>query len=379
VAVTGALRLLRVSCRRKPAAGVAVLAAGLLMVACDGGSADGDAVTTTPPATTTPRENGATFYVDPQGDDEGAGTMARPWRTIDRAASELDPGDVVLVRAGTYPGDVNIARSGSGDAPVTVKAFPGERPRLTGRLKVEADHVVVSGFVIEGRTPTNPTDVAVYVSKADDVRIVGNEVTRAGQSGIFVGDGSTRTQIVSNWIHENGRNDFLDHGIYVEHTEGTLIANNLIEANVGYGVQLYPNADESVVTQNTIVRNGRSGVIVGGEDTRSDGNTIVNNIVCFNGEQGIRTFWGGPVGLRNVASNNLVYGNPQGVVVGKGLRVSGTLTDHPGFVDAPRGDYRLQADSPAVDGATVGTTMPSDRDGRRRPQGAAPDLGAFEL
>lgn len=304
--------------------------------------------------------------------------MARPWRTLDRAMAELEPGDVVLVRSGTYPENVTIARSGTESAPVTVKAFPGERPRLTGRLKVEADHVGVSGFVIEGRTATNPADVALYVSGADDVQITSNEVTRAGQSGIFVGDGSSRTRIISNWIHQNGRNDFLDHGIYVENADGTLIANNLISANVGYGIQLYPNADDSVVTQNTIVRNGRSGVIVGGEKTTADGNTIVNNIVSFNGEQGIRTFWGGPVGRGNVASNNLVYGNPEGGVAGKGLKASATLNEHPGFVDGPQGEYRLRSDSPAVDRAEGPNTMPYDFNGHPRPQGEGSDLGAFE-
>lgn len=372
------LRLSQLICSPRSAAGAALLAAaGLLLAACDGGSASVDGPAATEPPVTTPPP-GATYYVAPQGKDGGPGTMARPWRTLDRATRNLDPGDVVLVRSGTYPENVTIARSGTDSAPVAVKAFPGEQPRLTGRLKVEADYVRISGFVLEGRTATNPTDVVLYVSGADDVRITGNEVTRAGQSGIFVGDGSSRTQIVSNWIHENGRNDFLDHGIYVEDASGTLIANNLISGNVGYGIQLYPNADDSLVTQNTIVRNGRSGVIVGGEKTTADGNTIVNNIVSFNGEQGIRTFWGGPVGHGNIASHNLVYGNPEGGVVGKGLKASDTLDEHPGFVNAPQGEYRLRAESPAVDRARGTNTMPYDRDGRRRPKGKAPDLGAFE-
>jgi parallel beta-helix repeat protein len=372
--VTRVLRLSRVTGRR-PAAYVAVLAAGLLATGCGGGSSDGDGATV-PTVGTEPE--GATYYVAPRGDDAAPGSMARPWRTLRRAVRRLEPGDVVRVRSGTYAEDVDITRGGSERAPVRVEAFPGERPRLTGRLKVGADHVRVSGFVIEGRTPANPTDVAVYVSGADDVRIVRNEVTRAGQSGIFVGDGSTRTRIDSNWIHENGRDDLLDHGIYVERAEGTLVANNLIAGNVGYGVQLYPDADDSVVTQNTIVRNGRSGVIVGGTETTSDGNTIVNNIVSFNGEQGIRTFWDGPVGQRNVASTNLVYGNPEGGVVGEGLQASGTLTGHPGFVDAPGGDYRLGADSPAVDAASGASTLAYDHEGRPRPRGGGSDLGAYE-
>jgi parallel beta-helix repeat protein len=361
--------------RRRSVAVAILLVLALVATACSGDSSD----SADPPPTTAPAVDGATYYVDPQGDDEAHGTRSRPWRTLGRAVEELRPGDVVLVRAGTYPENVDVTRGGTGAAPVTVRASPGEEPLLTGRLKIGADHVRVSGLVIEGRTPTNPRDVAVYVSGAVDVQLVRNEIRRAGQSGIFVGDGSSRTQIVSNWIHDNGRNELLDHGIYVEDAADTLIANNVVGANVGYGIQLYPDADDSVVTQNTVVRNGRSGVIVGGEETTSDRNSIENNIVSFNREQGIRTFWGGPVGRGNVAANNLVYGNPEGFVAGQGLAVSGTLTEHPGFVDAPRGDYRLSSDSPAVDAATGTHTMPFDRDGRTRPQGDASDLGAYEL
>jgi parallel beta-helix repeat protein len=376
VGVTCVLRLLHATRRRRSAAVAILLALALVGAACGG---DSNSDPADPPATTAPPADDATSYVDPQGDDEAAGTMAAPWRTLGRAVEELRPGDVVLVRSGTYAENVDIARGGTGAEPVTVRAFPGEQPLLTGRLKVAADHVRVSGLIVEGRTPTNPTDVAVYVSGAVDVQLIRNEIRRAGQSGIFVGDGSSRTQIVSNWIHDNGRNALLDHGIYVENAADTLVANNVVGSNVGYGIQLYPDADDSVVTQNTVVRNGRSGVIVGGEETTSDRNSIENNIVSFNGEQGIRTFWGGPVGRDNVAANNLVYGNPEGIVSGQGLVVSGTLTEHPGFVDAPRGDYRLTNDSPAVDRATGTHTMPFDRDGRRRPRGTASDLGAYEL
>jgi parallel beta-helix repeat protein len=363
--------------RRRSVAAAFLLAVALAAPACGGGSSDENS-TSAPATTTAPDPDGAAYYVDPQGDDEAPGTAAGPWRTLGRAVRDLRPGDTVLLRSGTYAENVDVAHGGTDASPVTIRAAPGERPRLTGRLKVGADHVRVSGLVIEGRTSTNPTDVAVYVSAADDVRLVRNEIRRAGQSGVFVGDGSTRTQIVSNWIHDNGRNDLLDHGIYVEDAADTLIANNVVGANVGYGIQLYPNADDSVVTQNTVVRNGRSGVIVGGEETTSDRNSIENNIVSFNLEQGIRTFWGGPVGQGNAARNNLVYGNPEGVAAGSGLAVSETLTEHPGFVDAPRGDYRLGSDSPAIDRANGDTTMPFDRDGRARPQGAAPDLGAYE-
>ncbi len=44
-----------------------------------------------------------------------------------------------------------------------------------------------------------------------------------------------------------------------------------------------------------------------------------------------------------------------------------------------RPDYRLQRSSPAVDAALPSLAPPEDLDGRARPCGAAPDLGAYEL
>lgn len=58
---------------------------------------------------------------------------------------------------------------------------------------------------------------------------------------------------------------------------------------------------------------------------------------------------------------------------------SGTTVADPQFVDLAGGDLHLEPTSPAVDAATLGTVgSDHDIDGRARPSGAAPDLGAYE-
>lgn len=51
--------------------------------------------------------------------------------------------------------------------------------------------------------------------------------------------------------------------------------------------------------------------------------------------------------------------------------------DAASFADAAADDYHLAAGSPAIDAAT-GTAPATDRDGIERPQGGAPDVGAYE-
>jgi hypothetical protein len=97
-----------------------------------------------------------TYYVDPvHGNDsddglataQGGGTG--PLATVQRAVDVALPGDVILLRGGVYrppvanqkdPGKywqvVNTQKSGRPGKPITIAAFPGERPILKASLRV---------------------------------------------------------------------------------------------------------------------------------------------------------------------------------------------------------------------------------------------------
>lgn len=72
------------------------------------------------------------YVVSPNGDDGADGSRETPFRTISRAAAAMVPGDVCLVRAGTYRETVRPARSGEPDKPIVFRAWPGERPLVVG-------------------------------------------------------------------------------------------------------------------------------------------------------------------------------------------------------------------------------------------------------
>ena len=73
-----------------------------------------------------------TYVVAPDGSDEATGSEAAPFRTIGRAAEATGPGDVCLVRAGTYRETVRPPTSGEDGKPIVFRNWPGERPRLVG-------------------------------------------------------------------------------------------------------------------------------------------------------------------------------------------------------------------------------------------------------
>ena len=55
------------------------------------------------------------IHVSEAGSDSGPGTEARPYRTINQAASVAQPGDTVLVHGGTYREWVRPPRGGTGE------------------------------------------------------------------------------------------------------------------------------------------------------------------------------------------------------------------------------------------------------------------------
>ena len=74
--------------------------------------------------TPTVSADGNVYYVATNGSDDSFGHSDQPWRTIQRAANTLAPGDTVIVRAGVYQERVEINVNGLPGQPIT---FQGER------------------------------------------------------------------------------------------------------------------------------------------------------------------------------------------------------------------------------------------------------------
>lgn len=72
------------------------------------------------------------IYVSPIG--QGTGTSTAPFGSIQSAVNAAAPGDVILLRAGTYKPTTNIqiTKSGTRTQPITFRSFEKEKVIIDG-------------------------------------------------------------------------------------------------------------------------------------------------------------------------------------------------------------------------------------------------------
>ena len=64
--------------------------------------------------------------ISAKADDNGPGTKQRPFRTINKAAQVLQPGERVVIASGTYRECVRPVRGGTGPAQmISYESAPG--------------------------------------------------------------------------------------------------------------------------------------------------------------------------------------------------------------------------------------------------------------
>ena len=84
----------------------------------------------------------ATYYVATNGDDTRtpvkAQSISTPWKTIQKAASNMVAGDTCQIRSGTYRETVTVPNSGTSTAPITFQAYGNEVVTISGATSVKS-------------------------------------------------------------------------------------------------------------------------------------------------------------------------------------------------------------------------------------------------
>lgn len=241
----------------------------------------------------TEQEDPNYIYVSLKGNDQNDGTKTKPFRTIEKAASEAKAGTTVFIRKGTYYEKLVVKHSGTKSKPVIFKAYENEEVILSGGELEDAEgdtslvkvkdknYITIDGLTIQDLT----TDL-------DDETVI----------GIYVTGSSNHIEISNNHIQhiETHADNGNAHGIAIYGTgpmKDIHIANNTVEdLKLGFSesVVLNGNIDGFLIENNLVRRNNNIGIdLIGYEGIAADKNadyvrngTVKNNTVYENSSYG---------------------------------------------------------------------------------------------
>ncbi len=297
------------------------------------------------------------LYASPSGNNNNNGSLGSPYLTAQKLFDSLSAGQTGCLRGGTYTTTgLSITHGGSQASPITLTSYPNEQASIVDSAPGGATHNFIyvsnaASYVVLDRLNIDGGGQAIKV-ESTHITISNSNITnhRVGQSCFLLGGSSGAADndtIRGNIIHGCGSNTNQDHCIYDHNGTGTVIQYNVIYDCQAYAIQLYPVAVSTLFDHNTTdggLSTTRGGVLFGGETAPVTANTTVsNNIITYAPTGGLTSFWGGPVGTGNVASNNCLW---NAVDNGTGYTASGTITADPLFVDRTNHNYNLQAGSP---------------------------------
>jgi hypothetical protein len=192
------------------------------------------------PATATPSP--ATGAVSAAAVCAHATTTVSTASQLSKALGSAKAGSVIALKDGTYRGTFTAKTSGTASQPVAVCGGTGAVIDGGGTdsgyaVHVDgADHVVLSGFTVRN------AQKGVMIDAASAVTVSGLTVTRIGDEGIHVRDGSDDARIVGNRVSSTGHHEGkYGEGIYIgtaesnwceiSHCQPDLVSGALVQGN----------------------------------------------------------------------------------------------------------------------------------------------------
>jgi hypothetical protein len=343
------------------------------------------------------------YYVDTKGLDSNPGTAKQPFQTILRASKVALPGTTIHVMPGVYMGGFKTSMNGTEQQRIyyvsTVKWGARLVPPMTSDTKAGWDnrgnYVDIVGFDIDGSDARSGTKWThgIYnggsynVIKSNRVRHIAQGIPCDGAGGAGIGVDSyyrgVRSSVIGNIVHDIGPTGCrFVHGIYIS-TSGSA-KNNIVHNIGGAAIQMWHDANNVVISNNTVAAS-MTGILVGGGDfyhTRGPNDfTMVHNNIVYDNKYGISEQ--GETGINNTYRNNLVYqSSTSDWQLRNGLAHTGTIAQAPQFVRYQRrgtSDFRLRSTSPAIGKGTTEHAPLIDVVGKLRGKASGIDIGAYQF
>lgn len=203
-----------------------------------------------------PAYGATTYYVSPSGNDSNNGLIGAPFKTIQKAADIVNPGDTVIVKDGTYTESITQTRGGTANNWVTFKAENKWGAKLNGQnnytgiawlLGAGSSYTRIEGFEIYGYKymgiiTGNGVDVSNVYLYQNNIHDIGRYCTSYayGQSAIYMGTLASYWTFDSNLVHDNGRykageNGCLESVCYTD-SDRCGVLDQALYLNGSYGV-----------------------------------------------------------------------------------------------------------------------------------------------
>jgi hypothetical protein len=383
-------------------------------------------------------------YVDNSGsmpcaNNPSGGFEARPWCTINYAAGNAKPGDVVYVKNGTYREDVYINGRNGGGTYITIQNYPGHTPVIQGSGVASGRNKIANSSSIKlvGFTITN-FQQGIFVEASNNIILQNLNVHNVGQEAVRIRLNSSFVTLQDSNIHDTRRWRYNGEGVYIgtsssqqpssppyDNTHDITVRNNTIyntgdeciEVKEGaYNVTIDGNrmhdclldsgitalhwggievmeherfyaSNPNHVIKNNIIRMAKTAIGV------HTGATVFNNVIY--GQTG--DYRG--ISIDNADSDDYtrgIYHNTIDLPSWRAVVISGRASvdvqnnigpsstsnvaaQNAFFVNKAGGDYRLVSGSAPIDaGEDVTATVPQDIEDSIRSNGP-PDLGAYEF
>ena len=357
----------------------------------------------------TARADAAVRIVDqhhPKAGDEGPGTEAAPWKTLQHATKAAQPGDTVLVLPGVYKGPITPASSGTAAKPIVYRAMrDGEEPG--GAVVIEdgspgvdlskRQYIRFEGFEI--RNSDGRGGRGVLMDDGEHLELVGNHIHHTKSSGVVIQRGAdclieenyihhiggtgihaggrtyrvTRCRFLRNHIHDNGVED----GIQIGCGDDCELSYNYIHdiwappPSHTDGIQLHSDNRNYKVIGNVAHRIRSEGFMIGAEGASGDKSRraaplIERNIISDGG--GVSLILSSATRGVVARHNTILWGNWRAMWIHNGS-IQATIVAN--LFQSPAGGFHVEDES--AEGARTGYNFTAGKTGDNSPGGKRGD------